>query len=125
MAHLEEILVHGVATQVWAQDSTAQQIDDMVKKGAYYTNPNILTNPLFRINQRGQTSYTLTKNYQYTIDGWWGHQVGGIIAISDDGISVTSPSDAGTSYCSFAQQLEPGMHKFEGQTITLSMFSVK
>ena len=60
MAHLEEILVHGVATQVWNMDSTAQQIDDTVAKGEYATNPNLLINPGF-VDQRGSSPYVGAK----------------------------------------------------------------
>lgn len=50
------------------------------------SNPNLLDNPWFTVNQRGQTSYTPTSSNHYTFDRW-------CIENNDSNISVTKNSD--------------------------------
>ena len=68
-----------------------------------YSNPNLLINPDFRINQRGETSYTAVG---YTIDGWY-----------TNGVELTN---SGTSAVRFRQNSEITHAQLAGRDITLS-----
>ena len=57
-------------------------------------NPNLLDNPDFAINQRGQTEYDLTDiAYGYTVDRWsvgWAKGFTKKLTVSDDGVTLSS-----------------------------------
>lgn len=64
------------------------------------SNPNLLINPNFKINQRGQSTYSISLLSGYTVDRWklWN----GTLTVNSDGtITVKSSTD-----CSFVQILE-------------------
>ena len=75
-----------------------------------YSNSNLLINGDFKVNQRGQTSYT--GNNKYTADRW--QQGSGTF---DYSTKTWTPS---TQYSGFVQKIED-IDKFKGQTITLSV----
>lgn len=51
-----------------------------------FSNPNLLINPDFKINQRGKTSYSTGGDILYTVDRWL--LLNGIITVSDNGLTV-------------------------------------
>lgn len=75
--------------------------------------PNLLINPFFEVNQRGQTSYS--GGASYFIDLWKLSDSAMSVQISDDHISITSAS----TYQSFEQRIENYKELF-GKTLTLS-----
>lgn len=60
------------------------------------TNPNLLDNPRFTVNQRGQSSYSLTENGM-TADRWVASVSAGtmIVGVSSNGLTITETSDVG------------------------------
>lgn len=79
------------------------------------SNPNILINPDFAINQRGQTEYTTGG---YTADQWK-TQSSFAVAISDNGISV-SPKQTLTANMFGLRQIIPCTETLRGKTLVLS-----
>ena len=77
-----------------------------------YSNPNLLINPDFRINQRGETSYTAVG---YTVDGWYTN--GGAVDVTENGVELTN---SGTSAVRFRQNSEITHAQLAGRDITLS-----
>ena len=77
-----------------------------------YSNPNLLINPDFRINQRGETSYTAAG---YTVDGWYTN--GGAVDVTENGVELTN---SGTSAVRFRQNSEITHAQLAGRDITLS-----
>ena len=77
------------------------------------SNPNLLINPDFKINQRGLTEYT---GYGYTVDRWRVSANGHVTVNSDGTITHTSPADATTW---FIQEFEDA-YFLDGNEITIS-----
>lgn len=74
------------------------------------SNPNLLINPDFKINQRGKTEYT--GGWHYTVDRWFSY---GTVSVLDNGINM--PIDT-----VMIQMLEPAMDSFlTGKTVTFSI----
>lgn len=81
-----------------------------------YSNPNLLDNAWFTVNQRGQTSYN---GKIYMFDRWNSAETNGTYTLTDNGVSVTSTSG---SYFSIHQRLSDEVIKaIENKTVTLSM----
>ena len=83
----------GQPVQVDQLEHTAQQIDDAIARAlpggaidislAKKVNPNLLDNPWFTVNQRGQTTYS-TAN-AYTVDRWKFDDPYMTLDVNDDG----------------------------------------
>lgn len=119
MAHQTEIVINGVTTEVTEFDHTAQEIDDTVDnlntltggattpQGALANlgagvRPNLLINPFFQVNQRGQTSYSGTYGV-YTVDGWrLNNAETATVNVLSNGVQIV----AGTVTAQFRQYLE-------------------
>ena len=74
------------------------------------SNPDLLINPNFKINQRGKTEYSAQG---YTVDRWhiWNY---GTVTVTDDGVTVT----AGEAKTYFKQTVEENL---DNMTMTLSV----
>ncbi len=82
-----------------------------------FTNPNLLINPWFTVNQRGSASYT--PNNSYTVDNWKGTFSSGFtVAVNSDGIKVTNTAASGRRI--LTQIMEFGS-LIEGKTVTGSI----
>ena len=84
------------------------------------SNPNLLIDSDFRINQRAETSYSTAG---YTVDGWklFSTVSGslGSVAVSDDGVTLTGGDNAMDAYlCQFLE--DSYGNKFAGKTVTVS-----
>ena len=131
MAHQTEIVVNGQTVEVTEFDHTAQEIDDMCdaaqpilpdgpglpvsQGGTGATNPqaalaalgagvrpNLLINPFFQVNQRGQTSYSGTYS-AHTVDGWLlNQQKTATLNVQSNGVQIV----AGAGTAQFRQYLE-------------------
>jgi hypothetical protein len=83
-----------------------------------YSNPNLLINPDFKINQRGLTEYSVRN--AYTADHW---KIGTDVAQvtpTDNGLKVGVLSDASAGAALVMQNIE-NYSDFNGQTCTLSV----
>ena len=79
------------------------------------SNPNLLDNPWFTVNQRGKTSYSSSG---YTVDRWKGTNNCSTVVNSDGSITIT----AGVSSSYFVQIGDIEIIKrLKGKTITLSV----
>lgn len=84
---------------------------------------NLLDNPDFRINQRGQDTYTGTSTYTYTVDRWciWKYNCDsyGTVLINNDGsLSVDGMADADDAILT---QVIANGEELIGKTVTLSL----
>jgi hypothetical protein len=80
------------------------------------SNPNLLDNPWFTVNQRGQSTYSST--WAYCLDRWY-NAVTTSVAVNNDGtITITGSSDNNSL---IRQILEPSLVTFlTGKTVTIS-----
>ena len=87
------------------------------------SNPNLLINPDFKINQRGKDSYTGTSAYTYTVDRWciWKYNCDayGTVTVNNDG-SLSVDGVNGANDAILTQELENGA-ELVGKTVTLSL----
>ena len=87
------------------------------------SNPNLLINPDFAINQRGQSTYTGISAYTYTVDRWciWKYNCDnyGTVTVNDDG-SLAVDGTLGADDAILTQTLEYGA-ALVGKTVTLSL----
>ena len=89
-----------------------------------YSNPNLLINPDFRINQRGLTEYTgYTGTALYTVDRWWkGFQYqptsGDVVVTTSESGSITITNSTDKTI-TFAQKVENSRVLY-GKTVTAS-----
>ena len=85
------------------------------------SNPNLLDNPWFTVNQRGLSSYSGAA--QYTVDRWKLVNNKGELTVNSDG-SITVIANGGDTW--LQHRIEPSVLKsLVGKTITLSIDAVK
>lgn len=109
-----------VKAQVTQNTEDIASLDDALDTKAALTqisNPNLLDNSWFTVNQRGSTSYTLAQN-KYGFDRWYANAGGEIISKSDDTISLNGSTI--NKYSGLAQLVERDRLKV-GETYTLSI----
>lgn len=124
MAHQSTIVENGMTYNVTEFDHTAQEIDDAVSnlggastpQGAIAAlgagvRPNLLVNPFFKINQRGNASYT---GIVSTVDCWESCSPTLTVQVTDDGVLLS-----GTGYDYFRNYIERP-EQYNGKTITVS-----
>lgn len=87
------------------------------------SNPNLLDNPWFTVNQRGITTDTQTEGTtRYTVDRWI---LRGAPTITVNTDSIVINNSTGTSGHSFYQKIEENIYnKIKGKTVTLSIDAV-
>lgn len=90
-------------------------ISDGTLSAPIYSNPNLLDNPDFRINQRGQSTYTMEAE-AYGVDRWSVFR-GSISPISTGGVTYTYTS--GVEYGDIIQ-VRPADGIFDNDTVTFS-----
>ena len=87
------------------------------------SNPNLLINPDFAVNQRGQSTYTGISAYTYTVDRWciWKYNCDnyGTVTVNDDG-SLAVDGTLGADDAILTQTMEYGA-ALVGKTVTLSL----
>lgn len=76
--------------------STLTQLGEYM--GTKFSNPNLLINPDFKINQRGLTSYNIS-GFSYTVDRW--RSSSKTVTVSDSGLTIQTDDD-----CWFSQKFE-------------------
>lgn len=80
-------------------------------------NSNFLINGDFRVNQRGQSTYSLTAN-NYTVDRWLGFSGLNVSVNSNGGVVIQNTNSSGGGW--FQQKFEEKFEVFKGKTITIS-----
>lgn len=93
--------------------STLTQLSEYM--GTKFSNPNLLINPDFKINQRGKTSYEVT-GFDYTVDRW--RVSSSNVAVSESGgLTIHSSGSAGSW---FTQKLEKELEEIVTLSIKVS-----
>ena len=115
--------VDEVARQAIASHANNDEIhltsEDAIEAAATsISNPNLLINPDFRINQRGKSEYTGT--VQYSVDRWRVSSAGKITVNSDGTVTHTSPAETQTW---FIYEFDDA-YFLDGKTVTLSAETV-
>ena len=82
-----------------------------------FSNPNLLINPDFKINQRGQTEYT---DDGYTVDRW--KTLSGKVSVSNNGLTIQSTSSDGSW---ITQKFEKTLEGFFTLSIKVSSINGK
>lgn len=77
--------------------------------GTKFSNPNLLINPDFKINQRGKNNYSSAKE-GFTVDRWLGRNVNTVVN-SDGTVTVSSPSGVGY-FIQHEERISPGKHTY-------------
>ena len=96
--------------------STLTQLSEYM--GTKFSNPNLLINPDFKINQRGQASYNAESTRVYTVDRW--HIFDCSATVLDDGLKVQSNNRGW-----LAQKLEKVVNGVATLSIKISEISGK
>ncbi len=112
-------MIVGNATNA-TNDGDGNKIINTYAKKAEISNPNLLINPDFSINQRGQESYTGTG---YGVDRWKGYQLNVMVCTPRDGYGVTlsAPTEATGTGAIYTQPFEASqLSKLAGRTVTVS-----
>lgn len=94
--------------------STLTQLSEYL--GTKFSNPNLLINPDFKINQRGQTSYNAESTRIYTVDRW--HTFDCSATVLADGLRVQSNNRGW-----LAQKLEKAVNGVATLSIKISEIS--
>lgn len=71
--------------------STFTQLSEYM--GTKFSNPNLLINPDFKINQRGKESYTIS-GFEYTVDRW--RMSSCTVSVSDNGLTIQNVGSIGS-----------------------------
>lgn len=129
MAHQSTIVENGMTYNVTEFDHTAQEIDDTVSnlggastpQGAIAAlgagvRPNLLVNPFFKVNQRGQTTYP---GDVYGVDMWRATGTQSTLTVDEDGVTL-SVSAEDPSRRLLEQKFEDGTIR-DGLDYTLSV----
>lgn len=84
------------------------------------SNPNLLDNPWFTVNQRGQSSYTTTNDY--SVDRWrLSSKLASVVVNSDGSLNVTAQAIGTGESGEFHQRIDNAvMEKLDGKILTLS-----
>ena len=90
--------ITGAVEQVDKLDHTAQQIDDAVALATQLSNPNLLDNPDFAVNQRGTTSVPGSPA-AYIVDRWktYVYSVATVSVLENGHISMSGGNASGGS----------------------------
>lgn len=83
-----------------------------------YPHTNLLVNPQFKYNSRGQSTYT---GNVWTVDGWNGFTTDQIVTVNDSGISVVCSYSGQSTNTAAVQQEIPNATALAGKTVTLSV----
>lgn len=96
--------------------TTAQQGQAKANISAGSTNPNLLDNPFFTVNQRSFTSSTGVNNI-YSVDRWYIARGTGTISKTNNGITIDGTSASRET--TFQQMIDCG--DFTGRAVTVSI----
>lgn len=124
--HWQANIVRGANNQVteiqWYELALKKDIPTDIAKIGNLSNPNLLINPNFAINQRGQTSYT---GAVYGVDRWKGYQLNVMVCTPNTkGVTLTAPESSTGTGAIYRQIIEPEqVASLAGKTITFSFMA--
>ena len=87
-----------------------------------YDHRNLLLNPFFNVNSKGQSTYTIASGAYATVDSWKGQKTSGTdatITVSSNGVSLTNPDTTNTLY--FYEDLSSLSSFLNGKSMTASL----
>ena len=93
---------------------TAAEIDERLGRVDKFSNPNLLINPFFQINQRGQSSYS---GIGYTVDGWKQRASSDVTTVNVGSVTFGKSTDIGP----FIIQDVENLSALVGQQVTFSV----
>jgi hypothetical protein len=110
-----------VGTNLALSDNVVEQIyslnQGLTNSLANISHENLLDNPWFTVNQRGQSSYSVANQYSY--DRWL---VYGSLSVSKNNEIITLSNTDITKYSIVSQKLENSLiDNLRGRTVTLSI----
>lgn len=85
---------------------------------ATVSNPNLLINPDFKINQRGSTEYSPAR---YTVDRWF-NEAYTKVTVESDGITITAVQDINQEWWGVRQYIESVGQQYSNLPITVSAY---
>lgn len=110
MAKLGEANVGGRLVPAWLMGLTAEELDGI----KWHSNPNLLDNPWFTVNQRGKNTYN---GAGYAVDRWYLWVNSTLTKNSNGSITLSS-----SSWRNLIQIFELGLfNKLVGKTVTASV----
>lgn len=117
MAELGEANIGGRMVPAWLLNLTAEELEGLKEYSKRYSNPNLLDNPWFTVNQRGKSEYTPDDgSNKYTVDRWkshWGQKV----VVNGYGQGVTC--SLANNFCQFIDH--DLSESLRGKEVTLSV----
>ena len=81
------------------------------------SNPNLLVNGNFAINQRGQKTYT---GNGYTVDAWRGGQSTSKVSVRDNGLTLSFSQEVTSGATAIQQKIDIDPLRLIGKTISIS-----
>lgn len=111
----------GMSNAFLISDCSAITFDEVIKAIGYtpgMTNPNLLDNPWFQINQRGESSYV---GAVYGVDRWISRS--STITVTANSDSSITVKNTGDSAAYFAQYLEDGFFPSGKYTLSVNVLS--
>jgi len=87
-----------------------------------YDHRNLLLNPFFTVNSKGQSTYTIASGVNATVDSWKGQKTSGTdatITVNSNGVSLTNPDTTNTLF--FYQDLSSLSSFLNGKSMTVSL----
>lgn len=98
-------------------DKVKEKIDSVEKQKLDNSNPNLLINGNFAINQRGQKTYT---GSGYTVDAWRGGQFISKVLVGDNGLTLSFSQAVTSGATAIQQKIDIDPLKLIGKTISIS-----
>ena len=95
-------------------------LGDIIKNGVHYgsglpietyhkinniSNPNLLTNPNFKINTKGLNVYSSNLDRFETVDKWYAQKNISVL-LGDEGLTITNTSDTNHDMTGFSQDID-------------------
>lgn len=95
-----------------------EELNELKADKTQITNPNLLDNPWFTVNQRGQNSYT-SGTSRYTVDRWQASSTESVAVNSNSSVTLSNASASNNGL--FQQYLEGSLRdNLLGRTVTVS-----
>lgn len=98
---------------------TPEGYPDLVARADMVSNPNLLDNGWFTVNQRGQSSYS--GNNSYTLDRWYVWSGGGNLTVTKNNQGITLKNDSDAQIRELIQYLDIDFSRHKSEKITLSL----
>lgn len=96
-------------------------INELFTKSQAISNPNLLDNPWFTVNQRGGSTYNTTNSY--TVDRWQLKRTAsaGTLSVVDGGITISAPGEEHKAVLIIQNFEESFVKSLNGKAVTMSL----